>query len=246
MSYSFVGVSNGMYQYNVSFKLFMRCNSGRQFNDPTIVSVYDKATNNLITDLSVRLSNSETISLNNANPCITDPPQVCYVVGYYNFTLSLPASLQGYLLSSQVNYRIGGISNLANNYGLIGATYTAEIPGTASIPEAPKNNSAAFVGSDLVIVCADNAFSYSFAASDRDGDELRYSFCNAYQSTGSGGGPGQAVPTGPPPYPSVPYGSGFASASPLGNEVKINPATGLITGIAPGPVYMWLRFALMK
>lgn len=235
MSYSFIGISNGMYQYNVSFKVFMRCNSGRQFNNPTIVSVFNKASSERVADISVPLLNSETISLNNANPCITDPPVVCYVVGIYSFMLSVPPSSAGYILSSQVNYRIAGISNLTSNYGLIGAAYTAEIPGTAAGADLPKNNSAAFIGSDLVIVCANNSFSYSFAALDNDGDELRYSFCNAYQSSSAGGSNAQNVPTGAPPYSSVPYGSGFASSSPLGKEVKIDPKTGLITGVAPHP-----------
>jgi len=236
MSYSFIGISaDGQYRYNVFLRVFMRCNSGRQFNDPTIVSIFNKNGNVRVADISVPLTTSETISLNNSNPCITDPPVVCYVLGIYNFQISLPPSSAGYILSSQVNYRIAGISNLTSNYGLIGAAYTAEIPGTAAGANLPKNSSAAFIGSDLVIVCAQNSFSYSFAAQDNDGDELRYTFCSAYQSSSAGGGNNQNVPTGPPPYSSVPYGSGFGSSSPLGNEVKIDPKTGLITGIAPRP-----------
>src|SRR5205085_6366096 len=124
------------------------------------------------------LSSSEVIQISNTDPCITDPPRVCYVVGYYNFNVNLPASTNGYILSSQVNYRIQGISNLQSFYSNIGATYTAEIPGSP----AAKNNSAQFTGSDLVVVCSNNRFSYSFAATDPDGDQLRYSFCDAYRS----------------------------------------------------------------
>ena len=139
MSYSFIGISSdGLYQYNVFFRVFMRCNSGRQFNNPTIVSIFNKAGNERVADITVPLTSSETLSLNNSNPCITDPPVVCYVVGIYNFQISLPASTAGYILSSQVNYRIAGISNLTGNYGLIGAAYTAEIPGTAAGVSLPK------------------------------------------------------------------------------------------------------------
>ena len=42
MYYSFGGMSNGQYQYDVILKLFMVCNTTRQFNDPTIVSIFDK------------------------------------------------------------------------------------------------------------------------------------------------------------------------------------------------------------
>src|SRR5207302_1211135 len=94
-----------------------------------------------------------------------------------------------------------------------------------------ENNSAVFVGSDLVIVCANNHFTYSFGATDGDGDQLRYSFCDAYQS--EGGLSGGASPTPPPPFESVPYGNGFNGVAPLGIDVQIDPNTGLISGIAP-------------
>jgi gliding motility-associated-like protein len=233
MYYTAAGFSGGEYQYNVTLKLFMRCNSGRFFSDPTIVSVFDRVTNAHIKDISVALGNQENLNLSNTNPCITDPPVVCYVVGFFYFRVSLPASANGYLLASQVNYRIAGINNLGS-YVQVGATYTAEIPGTAGgVTDAPKNSSAHFTGDDLVIVCQNNSFSYNFAALDADGDQLRYSFCNAYAG-GNSGTPGNSLPASNPPYVSVPYAAPvFNSSSPLGSRVQINPATGLITGIGP-------------
>src|SRR5215204_208576 len=229
MFYSYLGRSGSDYQYSVTLKLFMRCNSGRRFNDPTIVSVFDRITNARVRDMAVPLSRQVNISLPNTNPCITNPPTVCYDVAYYEFVVSLPANINGYTLSSQVNYRIAGINNLGSGYSQVGATYTAEIPGNSVSEGIPANNSAHFIGTDLVVVCANNSFSYSFAASDVDGDELRYSFCNAYVS----GTFGTNVPPPPPPYVAVPYGSGFNGSAPLGNNVRINPSTGLITGVAP-------------
>ncbi|MBK8301801.1 MAG: gliding motility-associated C-terminal domain-containing protein [Chitinophagaceae bacterium] len=231
MYYTFVGVNNGIYQYNVTLKLFQRCGSGRQFNNPTIISIFDKTNNSRIGDLSVPINNITNISITNPDPCITNPPTVCYDVAYYTFSVSLPASAAGYVLASQVNYRINGINNLASGYNNIGATYTAEIPGTNTAVNGPDNNSAVFTGSDLVVVCANNNFNYSFAAQDADGDELRYSFCEAYESTAGGGGGAQ--PTYPPPFPGVPYEPPFSDMAPLGPVVQINSTTGLITGIAP-------------
>lgn len=226
--YTCTPAANGTNTYKVTFKLFMRCNSGRQFNNPTVVSVFDKVTNQRVTDINVNLSSSETIQITNSDPCITDPPKVCYVVGYYNFVLNLAANANGYIISSQVNYRIQGISNFQSFYSNIGATYAGEIPGAP----AALNNSAQFTGSDLVVVCANNRFSYSFGATDPDGDELRYSFCEAYRS-GIGGN--NVTPPPQPPYQAVPYGNGFTESSPLGNKVQINAQTGMITGLAPGP-----------
>lgn len=231
MYYTFIGMSNGLYQYGVTLKLFQRCGSGRQFQNPTIISIFDKTTNARVTDMAVPITNTENISITNPDPCVTNPPTVCYDVAYYSFTVSLPASAAGYVLASQVNYRINGINNLVSGYNNVGATYTADIPGTSAVANGPSNNSATFIGSDLVVVCANNNFNYSFAAQDADGDELRYSFCEAYASTSAGGGGAQ--PTAPPPFPPVPYGAPFSYDAPLGPTVQVNSTTGLITGVAP-------------
>lgn len=235
MFYTFNGVSGGLYNYTVTLKLFMRCNSGRQFSNPTVISVFDKGSGNRLQDISVPIASQQTLNLTNFDPCISNPPQVCYEVAYYTFSISLPASAAGYLLASQVNYRIRGISNLDGTQ--VGATYTCEIPGTASRPDAPANNSAVFIGSDLVVVCADNYFSYSFAASDADNDDIRYSFCAAYVSSNGGT---NGIPPGTPPYLPVPYSNPtYSESMPLGSDVSINTETGLITGIAPhGGVYV--------
>src|SRR3954452_12355801 len=79
--YSYTKDGAGNYRYQGTFKLFMRCHSNRSFNDPTIISIFDKGTNQRINDINVSLASSETISLTDNNPCITNPPEVCYVVG---------------------------------------------------------------------------------------------------------------------------------------------------------------------
>jgi gliding motility-associated-like protein len=233
MYYTYLGSVGTQYRYHVTLKIFMICKTLRQFNNPTYVSVFDRTSGARITDISVPLERTELLQQTNQNLCITDPPDVCYRLGYYEFDLILPASADGYTLSSQVIYRIEGIKNLVEGYSNVGATYTAEIPGTTSLGSAPENNSARFTGNDLVVVCGNNSISYSFAATDSDGDQLHYSFCNAYQSGNVGFG-NNVVPPGPPPYLPVPYSlSSYSGSIPLGNNVKIDQNTGLITGIAP-------------
>jgi gliding motility-associated-like protein len=234
MYYTFKGIlANGEYQYSVTLKFFMRCSSGRRFYDPAVVSVFNKKTGDHVKDVTVALANERTLTLTNPNPCITNPPTVCYEVGYYYFDVSLPSSADGYKLASQVTFRIQGINNLGVGYSQTGATYTADIPGTADAPNGASNNGAFFTGNDLVIVCADNPFSYSFAATDDDGDQLRYSFCDAYTHTNGGGGTGMSNPPARPPYPAVPYGQPFSGQHPLGPKVNIHSSTGLISGTAP-------------
>ena len=229
MFYTYAGKSGSENKYLFTLKLFMRCNSGRRFNDPTTVSIFDRRTHERIRDLSVPLLREENIRLSDNNPCITNPPLVCYDVAYYEFQILLPPNPNGYVVASQVNFRIAGINNLTSGYNQIGATYTAEIPGTTPNLATDENNSAHFTGTDLVVVCASNSFSYSFAATDLDGDQLRYSFCEAYAS----GSSGTNVPPPLPPYEPVPYGQGFDGSRPLGSNVQVSPTTGLITGIAP-------------
>src|SRR5688572_15858013 len=235
MFYTYTGTSNGQNNYDVTLKLFMRCNSGRQFPDPAIISVFNRGDYSRLLDINVELFDQQTIQLTNPDPCITNPPRVCYEVAYYHFSISLPSNQSGYILASQVNYRINGISNLDGSQ--VGATYTCEIAGTQPIDNGTINNSATFTGSDLVIVCAGNYFSYSFAAKDPDNDELRYSFCAAYRSSAAGV---NGVPPGDPPYHSVPYNApDYLESFPLGNKVTVDAETGLISGVAPpGGVYV--------
>jgi gliding motility-associated-like protein len=227
MFYTYAGMVNGEHQYRGTVKLFKNCYSNRPLANPAIISIFDRITGTRIKDITVELSNTETLSLTNPNKCITNPPDVCYAIGYYYFDINVPPSANGYTVSAQFVYRIAGINNLITGYGNVGTTYTAEIPPTQNA----VNNSARFVGDDMVAVCANNSFSYSFAATDSDGDQLKYSFCQAYQ--GGNGGANSGSSASPPPYSSVPYGQGFDGSSPLGKNVQIDAETGLITGIAP-------------
>lgn len=212
----------------------MDCNSFREFYNPTYVSVFDKQNGARIRDVSVPLRNIEVITLAENDECITNPPKVCHRIGYYIFDLTLPASPNGYILSTEVFFRVNNMRNLMPGYENIGATYTAEIPGTYLLTTGPNNSSAKFVGNDLVIICADNEFRYSFAAEDEDGDKLVYSLCNAYRSDNFMFGV-DVTPPAPPPYASVPYSPEYNGSRPFGSNVKIDEATGLISGIAPTP-----------
>lgn len=212
--------------------MYMICNTYREFYDPTYVSVFNKRTNARILDLLIPLSSVENVSLNDNEDCIVNPPLVCHKIGYYNFDLTLPASPDGYVLTTEVFFRVHNLENLIAGYENIGATYTAEIPGTFVLSSGPKNNSARFTGNDLVIVCAGNPFTYDFAAEDKDGDALVYSLCNAYKSDNFMFGI-DLLPPLPPPYISVPYGIGYTGSTPFGNDVTIDKHTGIISGIAP-------------
>lgn len=233
MYYTFKGMSGTSYTYEVTLKLFRDCNStGALLDAKAAIAIFNKTNGTIVWNNLVDKAPTVRLNLSTPDPCITNPPAVCYEVGYYTFTVSLPASTAGYIISYQRCCRIAGINNLSNSSD-VGSTYSAEIPGTNSGATAPQNNSARFAGQDTVVVCANNFFRYSFAATDGDGDSLAYSFCNAY--TGGAPPPGDPAPNPPgaPPYSSVPYSSPFNGFAPLGPSVNLNSKTGLISGIAP-------------
>ncbi len=240
MYYTYVGMVNGQYQYNVTLKLFRNCGDvGAPLDDRAAIAVFFKGTNQMHSNYEIDRTKTEELKLMAPGACITNAPTVCYQVGYYEFTITLPANSNGFTVVYQRCCRINGINNLFNSGGG-GATYTADIPGTGVLSSAPINNSAKFVGSDTVIVCAGYPFTYSFAATDADlSDELRYKFCSAFKGGGQAdqppGGPNTPAPNPPaaPPYNAVEYSFPYSGTNPLGANVTIDPNTGMITGTAP-------------
>lgn len=232
--YTFLGMNGTNYRYKITLKLFRHCGTvGAPLDNEAALAVFTKPNNSIFRQTEVPLRERRELRLRTPGPCITNAPEVCYEVGFYDWEVELPASAMGYTISYQRCCRINGISNLVGSSNL-GATYTAEIPGNSMHPEGPENNSAQFVGLDTVIVCGGYPFVYSFGAVDADGDTLRYSFCNAYVG-GSSGSQGASAPNPPanPPYSSVIYNSPYTFDAPLGPSATINPLTGLITGNSP-------------
>src|SRR3712207_2992256 len=85
--YTYTGFTNGQYVYHVTVKFYKDCASNRQLNTNTTATISDKASGAVIKTIVAPQIKTETISLTNPNKCITNPPAVCYVIGYYDFTL---------------------------------------------------------------------------------------------------------------------------------------------------------------
>ncbi|RYF81256.1 MAG: hypothetical protein EON98_12605 [Chitinophagaceae bacterium] len=234
MFYRLDTVIGNNYTYTITLKLYRDCNStGAPLDQFAPIAIYNNNGNATpVWSQSIQQTSFDRQKLGSPSPCIQNPPPVCYEIGFYTFTVTLPGVPQGYTVAYQRCCRIAGINNLIGSSG-VGSTYTAIIPGTNSRPDAPKNSSARFSGVDTVITCANNAFCYDFGAIDPDaGDSLSYSFCNAYV------GGSQTIPSPNPPGPpssyiSVPYAFPFSADEPLGTAVTLNPRTGLMCGIAP-------------
>ena len=238
MFYRIVDSAGGKYIYRVTLKLYRDCNStGAPLDNAAPIAIFNNGTTAMVWNGLIQRSQTDRLDLGSPNPCIQNPPVVCYEVGYYEFTtIALDAIPAGYTIAYQRCCRIAGINNLVGSSS-VGATYTAQIPGTSRLATAPYNNSARFTGSDTVIVCANNFFCYDFSALDPDAgnvslkDSLSYSFCSAYM----GGSTGNPAPNPPdnPPYFVVPYANPYNESSPLGNGVSLDPKTGMMCGTAP-------------
>jgi gliding motility-associated-like protein len=238
MYYRYIGPGTaGNNIYEVTLRLFRDCsplnNAGGQgiaeLPDLVALGVFINGSNTaFLSDIRVNRTSREDITLLNPYPCITNPPPICYQVGYYTTRIELPVNATGYTIAFQSCCRINGLSNGGTSQG---ATYTANIPGTNLLPSG-TNSSPVFDVKDTVLVCRNKKFSLPFSASDPDaGDSLSYSFCEAYASPGITNS--TITPPFAPPYSIINYTGGYSGSNPLGLQVNINNGNGLITGIAP-------------
>jgi gliding motility-associated-like protein len=235
--YTLVSQSGNNYTYSVTLLLYRDHNSnGAQLDNLASIGIYNKATGASVWTNNVPLSDTTHQNLSAPDPCINNPPSIWYDVGRYTFTVTLPGIAEGYVIAYQRCCRIAGINNLLSSSNL-GATYTAQIPGTNTGASHPSNNSARFTGKDTVVVCAGNSFCYDFGANDPDGDSLVYYFCTAFTG-GTTTNPAPSPPASPMPntdgsYPAVSYAAPYNADAPLGNQISLDPTTGMLCGIAP-------------
>jgi gliding motility-associated-like protein len=232
------GINNPSYlRYKIVLTVYMTCKPppvAPQLDSPSINFTIFSGDGEILVDEPVaRLSNEYVLSKTGREPCITNYRPGCfYTIATYELdNYELPVTANGYVISFQRCCRLDGVDNITNS-GNVGNTYSILIPGTSSrVPNANKNSSPVFPTDDTIVVCENNYFEFPFTATDPDGDSLSYALCDAYPG-GSFDTP-EPVPADPPPYETVPYAQPYSGSQPMGPNVTINSATGLISGIAP-------------
>ena len=179
--------------------------------------------------------NGQAIEPENAN-CIEIPPGLCVDRNEYNFSIDLEIYNDSYLITYQRCCRNETITNIIEP-GDQGIAYTYEITAAA---QAVVNSSAQFKNFPPILICANRPFFFDHGATDTDGDELVYEFCNPltaggpdiFNSTACDGttpSPSNCLP----PFDRVVFRRpNFTSDNPLPGTVDftINSETGLITG----------------
>jgi gliding motility-associated-like protein len=216
--------------YNIHLKMYRDCGSTTPFRTTVYFTIINNSNNSVFNTLTNVTQDGpiQTVSLTNVSPCISNPPAVCYeYVVYTRNNVSLPVVAGGYTVSFQDCCRVDGITNITYTPPIpLGFCYTAIIPGLMTgVNNAQVNSNPHFLNNDATLICAGNYFEYDFSATDADGDQLVYSFCNTYN--------GAAVASAIPPFGNLNYNAGFSASQPMGASVTINANTGKISGIAP-------------
>lgn len=220
-------------RYRITLRLFKDCNTGGADLEPTAkIRIFRTIDNSVFFENTFNRDRIETIQITpSAYPCITNLPQVCYLVGYYIHTIDLPKLPNGYKVAFTRCCRVNGIINVTPNFN-VGNLFTATIPGTETINNSP-NSSPQFVVKDTAVVCGGNNFTLDFGANDPDvADSLSYYFCPAWN--GPNTQPFDPYPPFPNQWTSLVYAPPYSGTQPLGSGVNINATTGIISGIAPG------------
>src|SRR5688572_12411184 len=173
------GSSANTDRFEITLRLFRECNA----DGPNVAAMPDNVTlgifqrtsatgHSLFSSFSVSRTNFQTFNITpSAYPCIIPPPVVCYQVGYFVTTRDLPKNQFGYVVSFQTCCRSRFLGNMVEfpipggNMG-DGATYVANIPGTAAITDTAHNSSPVFAMKDTAVVCQNSQFTLDFGATD--------------------------------------------------------------------------------
>ncbi|MBL7814595.1 MAG: gliding motility-associated C-terminal domain-containing protein [Saprospiraceae bacterium] len=160
-------------------------------------------------------------------PCTETPSGIGVEIGTYNWTEVLRDTNTSYLLAYQRCCRNNSIFNIWSAAST-GTTYYVEIT-----PEAQRANNSSPTFQELppIFICGNEPINYNHSAIDRDGHQLVYRFCPAFE----GGTTAQPAPlqASTPPFTPVTYiVPTYNANAPMGGSpiVKIDPNTGIITG----------------
>ena len=248
------GTASNTSKYKITLKQYTECELTPGQSESTAPFTFFNAATN-VQVLKVIVPITQNFTINNCTssicqPCINNPPDICYRIRVFELVIDLPNTASGYIVAYQRCCRIIDIVNLQAPSNNFGETWTVKIPGTA-IAGAEKNSSAIFAQNDTAIICHNNPFTFDFSAADINNDSLVYSFTPAFTGGGQANGTNCTTcpspdPSAPPPFATIPYVTGYSGFSPLGPQVTINSQTGIVSGIAPAGIGIYVITVLVS
>lgn len=226
IQYLYVGAGSAANSsvYTITVTVYRNCDLTGPM--PSALTIYDAVSHTIIQQINntTNLYTLQSVPTKSTfDPCLSNPPKICYQVYTYSTNVELPNNANGYIIAVSDANRIAGIINVENSSGT-GITFTATIPGVLNGTDYHVNSTPVFEFKDTAVICYNSHFEYQVAAADKDGDRLTYSFGDGLNGT--------ATAT-QPPYYSIPYSAGYSGVAPLGPAVTIDSVTGIISGTAP-------------
>ena len=215
--------------YEITMTVYRDCYNGRVgFDDPAIIGIYKTGTDTLHRRLLLNYNENtnDTLPIILDNPCLVAPPNVCVHKTTYRGVAFLPYRPEGYTVTYQRCCRNRLIRNTPDPLNT-GITFIVEITGKALLE---CNNSATFNNWPPVAICVHEPIHFDHAASDEDGDSLRYRLCTPL--VGPDSLDSRPDPPPPPPYPLLPWvDPPYNLLNVLGGDpLRIDAVSGLITG----------------
>ncbi len=247
MSYRYLGrTATGDLEYEIMVKVFRDCGTQSPGQNDALINItfFSNSTGGPGQVFVATQSRNYYMRKTSFSPCITPVPDVCYVVLEYFGRVTLKPDPGGYTAAFQRCCRINGIINVTQPSNNLGNTYSIKLPAEVPNTNFVENSSPVFVEKDTAVVCFNSSFTLDYSAVDPDGDSLTYEFAPAL----SGASTGQPNPTiaASPPYMSLPYVNPYSADNPFGTNVRLDPATGLISGISPSATGEYVVAVLIK
>ena len=203
ITYRYLG--NNKYEYKLT--VYRDCSDQVDFINPAIIHIYNKTNNSLVISKNIFLTNRSIVPVITPNPCFVPPAGLCLEVGNYIDTVQLSPNSAGYTISHQ---------NCCHNASINNIVIPSSTPILITTDIPPQiNNSAQFINVPPIFICVNDTFNYSFAATDSDGDVLKYNLCTPFKD-GSTNYVNPYTPT-PPPYNPILWSSSFSATNPIPN-----------------------------
>lgn len=234
--YECLGIDNSgavpQVEFKIIFNMYRDCYSqGAAFDSPAQFGLYEGANNSWSYVTQYSASPTSIVKIDpNDDPCIEEPKNVCVEKGTYVFNIKVEVSkTKSYILAYQRCCRNNTILNIYDP-GSTGAAFQVEI---TPLAQEICNDSPVFKNFPPVVICANTQLAFDHSATDKEGHELVYEFCNPLSSGGTLGtpnNPGDATSCGgvvPAPFKCAPP---FDKVNFKGPDYSVDNPLGLNSG----------------